>query len=124
MITVLHMNTETMPREVYLNLTVPCEEVERAERAKRAYANGHYEAVANIDSDDLERAYFWTNNIDSSWSRNPAPGVSVLRPLHHKDGQTYGLRSSMVGDLFILNGKFFVVDSFGFASIDEDEGAP
>ena len=119
MITVLHMTVETMPREVYLNLTVPCEEHIRSARARAALAAGHYEVVARVDSDDLEHAWMVTNNIDSSWSLDPWPTVEVSKPLPTIKGRAYGHRSSMVGDVFVLNGSVHVVDSFGFTAMPE-----
>ena len=77
------------------------------------YGTG-YELVATVEGSDLERAYWLTNNIDSSWSLSPAPGVTVLGTLPVRGGKTYGYRSSMVGDVFQVDGPAFVVASFGF----------
>jgi hypothetical protein len=118
-ITVLHM-TETMPRETMLNLTCPGRD--RVALAKAALNDGFYEAVAELPfCEDLELAWQWTNNITTSWSMEPAKGVFVVKALPVIKGETYGLRSSMVGDVFLSNGEAFVVDSFGFKSIDKPE---
>ena len=59
----------------------------------------------------LEYAYRYTNNVMGSWSMKigadvPHDGdVEVTAPLHvTKDGRTMGLRSSMMGDRFYVEG--------------------
>lgn len=100
---------------------------------------GEFVHVANVtvpDSYDgaedwqaLEYAWRYTNNIEGSWSRtdlednrdaNPA-GTEVLVPLPVHGGRTYGLRSSSVGDIFIIRRGSdkdawgdYVAASFGF----------
>jgi hypothetical protein len=77
--------------------------------------------------DALSYAWRWTNNVEGSWShgRTLADGqpngdfnalVDRMVPLHRdKDGRVYGLRSSMVGDVFeVVGGKRYRVATFGF----------
>lgn len=96
------------------------------------------EAVAAITYDGvhvnsgLEYAYRWTNNIDGSWSQgedisidghlyeNPDfnGNVKVLAPLPTYLGRTYGIRSTMVGDMMIVDGVEYKVASFGFDKVE------
>jgi hypothetical protein len=73
----------------------------------------------------LETAWRRTNNINGSWSRGPSfedgstnhdfhESVTVHAPLPVHKGQTYGLRSSMVGDVFEVAGRRFRVAMMGF----------
>jgi hypothetical protein len=76
----------------------------------------------------LEYAWRWTNNTaEGSWSRpdnvDYNPQVKVEVPLPKHDGVEYGLRSSMVGDLFKLGKRHFVVGTFGFKEIGNNETA-
>ena len=58
---------------------------------------------ADSVEDALELAYRYTNNIEGSWSRvgnvDAHPSLTLHTPLLEENGQTYGHRSSMVGDL-------------------------
>lgn len=92
--------------------------------------------VANITIDEntetytaLERAYFHTQNLDGSWSRGPyfedrAPNkdysgrAEVLVDLPVYEGRIYGLRSSMVGDIFKIGDDVYEVDTIGFKKKD------
>jgi len=80
----------------------------------------------------LERAYDATQNVMGSWSRdefmdnngkthrngdyNRVPGTSieVVAPLPIHEGQTYGHRSSMVGDKFVIGDCTYEVSPIGF----------
>ncbi|KWT69523.1 MULTISPECIES: hypothetical protein [unclassified Variovorax] len=66
-----------------------------------------FELVAEVEGDNLERAFSATNHIDSDWSGNP--GVQVKT--------TASRRSTSVGDLVMRDGTTFVVDKFGFSEI-------
>ena len=108
MIYVYHLDTRHMT-------TAPIEGHRQARMAAAMLEEGTgYTLVATVEGSDLERAYRLTNNIDSSWSLSPAPGVTVLGTLPVHGGKTYGYRSSMVGDVFQVDGPAFVVTSFGF----------
>ena len=55
-----------------------------------------------------EYAYRWTQNLMGSWSIKDGNGdnnddVKRIAPLHNIDGQEFGLRSSMMGDEFIVH---------------------
>ena len=81
----------------------------------------------------LDYAYRWTNNLEGSWSKKMAwlydssnkmvdngdfnVDVEVVAPLPKVDGKVFGLRSSMMGDKFVVNGKEFAVATFGFDEI-------
>lgn len=81
----------------------------------------------------LEVAYCRTQNLEGSWSRGVAlddgslnsdwsPTVTVCQPLHVRDGRTYGLRSSMTGDVLQLeDGRRFRVAMCGFDAIAPSE---
>jgi hypothetical protein len=93
----------------------------------------------HLDKAALEYAWRRTNNIEGSWSRGPtiklpgldgeeydnpdySPDVEVIVPLPVDDmNRPMGLRSSMVGDRFIvIDGKHkrvFEVASFGFQRV-------
>lgn len=95
--------------------------------------------VADIDLPDgltdevaLNSAWRFTQNIEGSWSRGErfddgtlngdyCPRVRRLVPLPVLDGTLYGLRSSMVGDVFEIEGRSFRVASIGFEPITEGE---
>jgi len=71
----------------------------------------------------LEYAYRYTNNVDGSWSMkigaDANDDVTVLAPLHvTKDGRTMGLRSSMMGDRFEVDGVDYRVAVFGFKKVE------
>lgn len=97
-----------------------------------------WEAVASVtyDGDDIDAglnyAYRWTNNLDGSWSQGEEvvfdgrlyentdfnPNVKVLAPLPNILGRTYGHRSSMVGDMMVVDGEGYKVASFGFDKVE------
>jgi len=82
-------------------------------------------------SDALEYAYFRTQNIQGSWSKGPviewdgethdngdySEDITVMAPLHEKDGKTYGLRSTSVGDHILFGTVKYKVASFGFEEV-------
>jgi len=89
------------------------------------------EAVAAVEAGTLETLqaleFAWerTQNLNGSWSRGPRhadgsrnadyhPAIRVLRPLHVENGEVYGLRSSMMGDVFELGGERYRVATIGF----------
>jgi hypothetical protein len=84
----------------------------------------HVATVESSASDEsaehrLETAWMRTQNIRGSWSikdGNPDnhDSVTVRAPLHVVNGETYGLRSSMVGDEFVLDGVSYIVAGCGF----------
>ena len=75
----------------------------------------------------LEYAFRWTQNLEGSWSRddlpnNPDrnPNVIVKGNLPVHNGKTYGMRSTSVGDLMVLNGgpDTYKVARFGFEKVE------
>lgn len=84
------------------------------------------EADAANDEAALNMAYRLTQNWRGSWSRGPVfedtgernpdhhPAVTRQAPLWELNGKVYGLRSSMVGDRFVINGTAYRVSPVGF----------
>ena len=66
-----------------------------------------FELVAEVEGEDLERAFSATNHIDRDWSDNPDVEVKTTNPR----------RSTSVGDLVVRDGTTFVVDKYGFSEI-------
>lgn len=89
------------------------------------------EVGTRTGSDALEYAYRRTQNIEGSWSKGPtiewdgethdngdySEDITVMQPLHEKDGKTYGLRSTSVGDHILFGTVKYKVDSFGFSEL-------
>lgn len=81
------------------------------------------------DTEKLEYAYRWTNNVMGSWSIKEEyfedgekngdynPNVTVMAPLKEVDGQTYGLRSTSMNDQMLLGTKKYKVAMMGFEEI-------
>jgi hypothetical protein len=94
-------------------------------------------------NDALNKSWRQTNNVkgswsmgpyfdvpESKWSENPEgyerngdyfPNVEVKRPLWHdgRNGKIYGLRSSMFGDIFVIDDKeAHEVTMMGFKLVD------
>jgi len=100
--------------------------------------------VATIDCGDrkgtcaLDYAFHRTQNIEGSWSREAiitVRGEEHMNSDWHKDikvnaklpvhnGQTFGLRSSMVGDRFYCEEGSFEVAPLGFDRIEVEEDVP
>ncbi len=65
----------------------------------------------------LEYAFRWTQNISGSWSNKEGDDANDnVEVLHYKNDGS-GLRSSMVGDLFTVDGKVFKAAMFGFEEV-------
>ena len=81
----------------------------------------------------LEYAYRVTQNIEGSWSKGPTfewdgvthtnpdfnPDVTVMAELPTRDGKTYGLRSTSMGDQMLLGTDKYEVAAFGFEKLEE-----
>jgi hypothetical protein len=76
-----------------------------------------------------ETAYMFTQNIMGSWSVGPEyadgtlnedynPAVTRVVALPVYNGKQCGLRSSMMGDIFSINGVHYLCRSFGFKRIE------
>jgi hypothetical protein len=69
----------------------------------------------------LEYAYRWTQNIMDSWSlkmdQDGNDDVTVVGELPVVDGQTYGLRSTSMGDQMLLGTTKYKVSMVGFEEL-------
>lgn len=85
----------------------------------------------NDELDACEYAFTRTQNIFGSWSKGPefengefngdfSENVQVVQPLLTCGGKSYGHRSSMVGDLFVVNGNIYMCDTVGFKLYKRD----
>lgn len=74
-----------------------------------------------VGDEALEYAYRWTQNIMDSWSmKMPEDGnddVTVVGELPVYDGQTYGLRSTSMGDQMLMGTTKYKVSMVGFEEI-------
>ncbi len=77
------------------------------------------------EQDACEYAFARTQNVFGSWSKGPqfedgqsnedfSENVEVIQPLLTCGGKEYGHRSSMVGDLFVVNGNIYMCKGIGF----------
>jgi hypothetical protein len=75
----------------------------------------------------LEYAYGATQNVFDSWSlpieekRDGCLGLKVIARFDQVDGESFGHRSSMIGDrIVVIDDEITIheVDSFGFRSVD------
>ena len=95
-----------------------------------AFDPQNYEKVATVRfNDGYDGSLLWrlTNNVDESWSRRfVLPNIfewgTMMRekPLHTDEkGEEWGLRSSMVGDIFhdLENDEMLIIAPFGFEKI-------
>jgi hypothetical protein len=87
---------------------------------------GGYVPVAEIEYDDklnlmdnLEYAYKILQNgvVTDSWTLMPPDGLKALVDPIERNGQTYGHRSASMGDIFIVDGKEYVVATYGFEEL-------
>ena len=69
---------------------------------------GAYQHIATIEAGGLEDAYYLTNTIEEYWFEGSH--VTWLRDA--------GARSSMVGDAFVLDGEWYVIDRVGFRRME------
>ncbi len=86
----------------------------------RGLAENKYELVAEYDGSGLEAAYrSMQNGVDTdSWALVPPPKLKPINGTVDKDGIIYGKRSSMPGDIYVINDSdIFIVAVFGFTKI-------
>ena len=92
----------------------------------------HQLGFNNDELDACEYAFARTQNIFGSWSKGQSfedgehneehsENVEVIQPLLTMNGKSYGHRSSMVGDLFVVNGNTYACKSFGFALHEQQD---
>ncbi len=90
----------------------------------------HQLGFKEVELDACEYAFARTQNIFGSWSMGPtfeggisnedySDNVIVVMPLLTANGRKYGHRSSMIGDLFVVNGNIYVCDTVGFKLYEE-----
>lgn len=94
--------------------------------------NGNFHHVASIEVDPkmsdmeaLEYAFRWTNNVEGSWSRpnlpnnsDANPAVRVIAKLPKVNGEVRGLRSSMMGDIFMVNDNIYLCAAIGWKPLE------
>lgn len=69
-----------------------------------ASGRAFYKKVADIDSENLEEIFYLTNSIDEPWTKQSRRVKSFFE----------SCRSTSVGDIVEVHGKFFLVCAFGF----------
>lgn len=85
----------------------------------------------NGEIDACEYAFARTQNVFGSWSKGStfedgghnedfSENVEVVQPLLTCGDKSYGHRSSMIGDLFIVNGKAYVCKTVGFELCEKE----
>ena len=65
-----------------------------------------FRAVAEVETDDLDKAFNLTNTIEVGWWENAGVKALVDRT-----------RSTSIGDVMERDGEFFTVDRIGFKKI-------
>ena len=91
----------------------------------------HQLGFNNDEQDACEYAFTRTQNIFGSWSKGPqfedgehnedySENVQVIQPLVTCGGKSYGHRSSMVGDLFVVNGNIYICKGIGFELYEKE----
>lgn len=91
----------------------------------------HQLGFKEVELDACEYAFARTQNIFGSWSMGPtfeggianedySDNVTAVMPLTTVDGKAYGHRSSMVGDLFVVNGNIYMCKNFGFELYEKE----
>jgi hypothetical protein len=90
------------PKDVFFKIL---ETFDREERAQVVRENYHqYDCVVEIpDCKSLDEAYSLTQNFESPWAVRF--GIEDQK------------RSTSVGDVIVMDGKAFMVDSFGFTQM-------
>jgi hypothetical protein len=110
-VVVFHANVPlvmTQDPELVARLLMAPDEVD----VKEVMAMNGYERVAEMEVaaessvEALEKAFVMTQNIDESWCKSE--GVTAL---------VSDARSSMIGDVFLIDGKFYLVAMVGFCPI-------
>ncbi len=110
-------------------------------KVAEVYAPDGWLIGENLIKHSLQYAFRRTQNIDGSWSQplfveawghefadydkfgtyynnsDYSEDVKVCVPLHEEDGKVYGLRSSMVGDIFKIDEAEYIVADFGFERV-------
>lgn len=91
----------------------------------------HQLGFKNDELDACEYAFARTQNVFGSWSKGPqfedgehnedfSENVEVVQPLLTCGNKSYGHRSSMIGDLFIVNGNAYMCKTVGFELCEKE----
>jgi hypothetical protein len=91
----------------------------------------HQLGFKEAELDACEYAFARTQNIFGSWSMGPSfedgtsnedysENVVAIMPLVTVGGRKYGHRSSMVGDMFVVNGNIYVCKGIGFELYEKE----
>lgn len=91
----------------------------------------HQLGFKNDEVDACEYAFSRTQNIFGSWSMGStfedgehnedfSENVEVIAPLTEYQGRKIGHRSSMVGDLFVVNEQIYVCKGIGFELYEQE----
>ena len=91
----------------------------------------HQLGFKEAELDACEYAFARTQNIFGSWSvgstfesgehnEDFSENVEVVMPLMTVVGRKYGHRSSMVGDLFVVNRNIYVCKGIGFELYEKE----
>jgi len=113
---VVHFDAATNSLETVANVNVP--------KYQLGFNN-------NSEIDACEYAFARTQNIFGSWSKGSTfedgehnedlcENVEVVQTLLIMNGRKYGHRSSMIGDLFVVNGNIYVCKTFGFELYEKE----
>lgn len=116
MIAVYHIKrpADGAPTNDYLDATMGFDAHKQDQAVAAVWKAKGYELAATVYTDDLEFAWWATNNIECSWTQSPQvqSGKVVV------EGAPGPRRSSMVGDIFVMNGQMHIVASFGFRPLN------
>jgi hypothetical protein len=91
----------------------------------------HQLGFKEAELDACEYAFARTQNIFGSWSMGPtfedgtsnedySENVVAVMPLLTVGDRKYGHRSSMVGDLFVVNGNIYMCKGCGFELYEKE----
>jgi hypothetical protein len=80
------------------------------EQSKKILMNAKLLKAANVDTNDLTHAYACTNSISDHWSKN-----------HSVTTTSRSSRSTSVGDVMRSSDGYYVVESFGYRKLSDEE---
>ena len=105
------------PGELYaLSYDESTDDREKNRLARAQFLAGRYMLAAVVETERLEFALRLTQNIDHPWSRISHPLVQVMLPLPQFNGLVYGLKSTTVGDVCVLDHELHRLSRSGWQS--------
>lgn len=118
---VYHFNHERMSESDIFAASLGTANKQGADLFRRLMREGAYTLVAEVEGDHPEQAWIKTQNgvRTDSWSLEPLAGLTPLG----LEGDM-GHRSSMVGDIVVINDIMHVADMIGFVEIGPMETEP